>query len=120
MLLLMLRKDLISIVNLKISKMKINISLVILKENSDGDFYSLLKYFFSTTDKQTLEIIQYLIDHNFIDRDFELSQYKMNALGYTRLRQYNLLNVSINSIILDTENKDFNYRNKLIKYIPNT
>jgi len=106
--------------DLKMSNMKINVALLILRENLSEDFFSTLKTFLRTTDLQTFEIIKYLIDFHFVDRDIENSRYKISSQGYNKLQNDNLLHINLKELILEKNNPDFNYHEKLIKYIPNT
>lgn len=102
----------------KLGKMKIEICLIIIKSCNERDIFPLMKSFFNLTDFQLHLYFEYLVDQNLVDFYGESDQISLTVNGFSLLRESHLEIVDLEEL-LNVEPIDFEYEEKIKKFIPN-
>lgn len=102
-----------------LGKMKIQLALIIIKSCAQSLIMPTMKSVFGMTTLQINLVIDYLINHNFLVLDSDKFILKLSNEGYNFLRDSNMEALSFEELNQDDNGNDFNYRDKVRKYIPN-
>lgn len=102
-----------------LGNMKIQLALIIIKSCDQSLIMPTMKSVFGMTTLQINLVIDYLIEYNFLVLDSEKFILKLSDEGYNFLRDSNMETLSFEELNRDENENDFNYKDKVKKYIPN-